>query len=248
MALYKFGKKPAVHDPRTLKFAAYLKPSLPPAPDAYSSLDRIATNLNLPDATPLFPLDGNDTKGDCTICGAAHLVTNWRGLIGLNYVPPENDVVTKYFEMTGGEDSGLVLLDVLKYWRKYGLFGDTIGGFVKVDHNNIEHIKLAIYLFGGVYTGFIVQQNAIQDFENGIPWTAGPPDPEGGGHCISGMAYRNGLFRFATWGAFQDADESFLKSCVDEMYAVIPPEASSEKFDPGFDLATLQKDIYAIAA
>jgi hypothetical protein len=248
----KFGKKAAFHDPRTLKFELYVTPELPAPADSYSSLDRISKNLGITDPIPLFPIDGNDVKGDCTIAGAAHLVTNWRGLIGQNYVPPASVVIAKYDELTGGADEGLVLLNVLKYWKKYGLFGDTIGGFVSVNYHDPVHIKQAISLFGGVYTGFIVQKNAVVDFENGKTWEAGPPDlDEDGnkqGHCVDGIDYKPGLYKLATWGGFQWASQGWVGAMVDEMYVTIPPEMMDEKFVPGFDVALLKQDIYSIAA
>ena len=46
--------------------------------------------------------------------------------------------------------------------------------YVKIDPKNHTHVQQAIQMFGGVYLGFQVQQNCIQDFNSHKPWTPGP--------------------------------------------------------------------------
>ena len=65
--------------------------------------------------TTLFPLDGNDTLGDCTIADLAHATTVYNGLLGKENIMPKASVVALYQKLTGGPDTGLNELDMLKY-------------------------------------------------------------------------------------------------------------------------------------
>jgi hypothetical protein len=99
MKKFMTGKLPKKHDDRNLKFAKYIK-ALAPAPDAVDNLSNIYVKLNISDPTILFPLDGNDVLGDCTICGVAHAITLYNGLIGVNKIPSQDDVVALYNQLT----------------------------------------------------------------------------------------------------------------------------------------------------
>jgi hypothetical protein len=121
-------------------------------------------------------MDGNDTLGDCTIAALAHAITTYRGLIGKKTIMAKAAVVKLYMHLTGGVDSGLDELTVLNYWRQNKVDGDGILAYVTIDPKNHTHVQQAIQLFGGVYLGFQVQQNCIQEFDAQQPWTPGPAD------------------------------------------------------------------------
>jgi hypothetical protein len=68
----------------------------------------------------------NDREGDCTIAGEWHLEEAWTDYLGHRYVQPDAAIHTEYRSLTGGADTGLALLDVLKPWSKrteHGLAG-----------------------------------------------------------------------------------------------------------------------------
>ena len=71
MPSYRFGKLPPKVDYRTLRFKNYLTAALAPPPASYNVLTNIYAKLNVSDPTQLFPMDGNDTLGDCTIAALA---------------------------------------------------------------------------------------------------------------------------------------------------------------------------------
>jgi hypothetical protein len=81
-------------------------------------------------------------------------------------------IVKLYMHLTGGVDSGLNELDVLNYWRQTSVDGDKILAYAKIDPKNHTHVQQAIQLFGGVYLGFQVQKNAVEQFDAHQPWTA----------------------------------------------------------------------------
>jgi hypothetical protein len=242
--MYRFGKHPPKSDYRTLRFRSYLTPKLPAPPASVNVLDRVYANLHTKDPTVLFPMDGNDTLGDCTIAALAHAVATYRGLVGKEKVMSKQAVIKLYLHLTGGVDSGLSELDVLNYWRQNKVSGDEILAFASIDPKNHTHVQQAIAIFGGVYLGFQVQQGCEQDFDARRPWTPGPLTTDG--HAVFAVAYDQDLLTVLTWGNTQQATWAWWDECVDEAYAIIPPQAKSRDFD-GFDLAQLQADLEAVA-
>ncbi len=174
MSAYRFGKHPPKQDYRTLRFKNYLSDKLAAPPASYDVLPKVYKNLKTSDPTKLFPMDGNDTLGDCTIAALAHATTTYRGLVSKKKrIMSKQGVVKLYMHLTGGIDSGLNELDVLNYWRSNVIGGDEILAFAGIDIKNHTHIKQAIQLFGGVYLGFQVQENCIEQFDARRPWTPG---------------------------------------------------------------------------
>ena len=243
--MYRFGKHPPKIDYRTLRFENYLTDKLGPPPASYDDLTQVSKNLKIKDPTKLFPMDGNDTVGDCTVAGVAHAITVWRGKISEKDIPSRQDVLKLYYHLTGGPDTGLNELDVLKYWQSIGAFGDNIQAFVKINEKNHTHIEQAIRLFGGVYLGFQVQQNCIQEFDARQPWTPGPVTNEG--HCVVAVGYDPSYVTVLTWGNTQKGTWAWWDECVDEAYAILPPEAKQSGFDPRFNYAQLKADLAAVA-
>ena len=121
MPTYRFGKHPRKSDYRTLRFKNYVTAALPPPPSSLNVLDRVYAKLGTSDPTTLFPLDGNDTLGDCTMAALAHAITTYRGLLGSKDIMSKQAVVKLYLHLTGGVDSGLNELDVLNYWHSHAV-------------------------------------------------------------------------------------------------------------------------------
>jgi hypothetical protein len=245
MSMYRFGKHPPKRDYRTLRLGKYLTSALAAPPVSLNVLDTVYKKLNVNDPTKLFPIDGNDTLGDCTIAAAAHAITIYRGLIGQENIMASADVVKLYWDLTGGVDTGLAELDVLKYWQQTGIGGETILAYASVDPKNHSHVEQAIQLFGGVYLGFQVQQNCVQEFDAHEPWTPGALTNDG--HAVFAVAYDANTVTVLTWGSTQQATWDWWDECVDEAYAILPPEAKGTGFAEGFDFAQLQQDLQAVA-
>jgi hypothetical protein len=246
MSNYRFGKHPPKSDYRTLRLKKYFTDRLAAPPAAHDVLGVVYKNLDINDPTKLFPMDGNDTLGDCTIAAVAHAITTYRGLVGERKIMPKAAVVKLYMHLTGGIDSGLNELDVLNYWRQNRVETDEILGFASIDPKNHDHVKQAICLFGGVYLGFHVQENCIQEFDARQPWTPGPLTQDG--HAVYAVGYDHGSVTVLTWGNTQKATWAWWNECVDEAYAILPPEAKKPDFAPGFDSKQLQADLEAVAS
>jgi len=246
MPSYRFGKHPPKVDYRTLRFTTYVTAELAAPPASANTLPRVYQNLGVKDPKKLFPMDGNDTLGDCTIAAVAHAITLFHGLVASKKViMSKTDVVKLYMHLTGGVDSGLNELDVLNYWQSNSVDGDKILAFVKIDPKNHTHIEQAINLFGGVYLGFQVQENCVQEFDAGQPWTPGPLTTDG--HAVFATGYDHTGVTVLTWGNTQQATWAWWDECVDEAYAILPPEAKDAHFAPGFNISQLQTDLKAVA-
>jgi hypothetical protein len=116
---YRFGKHPPKHDYRTLRFKNYLMPGVAAPPAQFNVLERVFDTLHDSDPSKLFPMDGNDRYGDCTIAALAHAITVFRALgERQSRIMAQQAVLKLYMKLTGGVDSGLNELDVMNYWRK----------------------------------------------------------------------------------------------------------------------------------
>lgn len=245
MPAYRFGKHPPKQDYRTLRLKNYLTSALPAPPNSYDVLSRVYNKLNTSDPKKLFPMDGNDHLGDCTIAALAHAVTTYCGLVGKQVIMATPDVVKVYMHLTNGIDSGLNELDVLNYWQSHSVSGQQILAYASIDVKNHTHLQQAIQLFGGVYLGFHVQENCIQEFDAGQPWTPGSLTQDG--HAVFAVAYDSTGVTVLTWGNIQKATWGWWDECVDEAYAILPPQAKASDFAPGFNFAQLQADLGAVA-
>ena len=248
MPAYRFGKLPPKIDYRTLRFKDYVTPTLAPPPPADNVLTRpkgVYHQLGTTDPTALYPMDGNDTLGDCTIAALAHAETTFNGMIGKKSIMSRQAVVKLYMHMTGGVDSGLNELDVLNYWRQHKVSRDEIIAFIRIAPRNHTHIEQAIHLFGGVYLGFQVQEKCLQEFDAHKPWTPGKLTTDG--HAVFAVGYDHTGVTVLTWGNIQQGTWAWWDECVDEAYAILPPEAMKPDFAPGFDLAQLKADLAEVA-
>jgi hypothetical protein len=245
MTTFRFGKHPPKLDYRTLKLDKYLTSELPQPPASVDVLSTVYSKLKISDPTQLFPMDGNDKLGDCTIAALAHAITVYSGLISKKKIWDEKNIIKLYFHLTGGFDSGLNELDVLNYWQSHLVDKDKILAFASIDVKNHTHIQQAIQLFGGVYLGFQVQENCIEDFEAKKPWTPAPLTQEG--HAVYVVAYDKNGVTVLTWGDTQSGTWEWWDECVDEAYAILPPESKKADFNPGFDFNQLKADLEEVA-
>ncbi len=245
MTTLRFGKHAPKNDYRTLRFKNYLSSKLAAPPATYDTLATVYKKLKISDPTKLFPMDGNDTYGDCTIAALSHAITVYRGLTGEKNIWSQQSVVKLYMHLTGGADSGLNELDVLNYWQSNSVDGDKIAAYTKIDTKNHTHIQQAIRLFGGVYLGFQCQENCIKDFNAKKPWTPGKLTQDG--HAVFAVGYDKTGVTVLTWGNTQKATWAWWDECVDEAYAILPPEAKKSDFEPGFDFKQLKADLAEVA-
>src|SRR5205085_1887044 len=99
-------------------------------PASFDVLPKVYDKLATSDPTVLFPMDGNDSLGDCTIAALAHASTVFHGLVGKRSIMSDKSVKKVYLHLTGGVDSGLNELDVLNYWRSHSTASEKILSYV----------------------------------------------------------------------------------------------------------------------
>lgn len=244
----RLGKLPAKHDPRTLRFAKYAD-KLAPAPLALDYTNRISG----------LGMLANDTLGDCTAAGAAHMHQAWCAYNGVSYVPTDADTIAFYSETCGyvpGEastDNGGVLLDVLKYWRNAGFAGRKIEAFTSVSPVDISLVKQAIYYFGGLYMGVMLPTSAQDQDVWDVPWYGARGKGAAGswgGHCVAAVVgYDAKTLTIITWGQLKNMTWKFFLEYCDEAYAVLASDWFGTGIAPtGFDVDSLRRDIQLIAA
>src|SRR5208282_6802270 len=98
---------------------------------------------------------------------------------------------------------------------------------------NHTHVQQAIQQLGCVYLGFQVQENCVQEFQAGQPWTPGPLTNDG--HAVYAVAYDATGVTVLTWGNIQAATWPWWDECVDEAYAILPGDAKQSNISPGFN-------------
>lgn len=249
IAQLKLGKLNVKHDPRTFMLANYLTKALPPAPAEVQWQNKVTTP---------WGIMLNDNIGCCTIAGAGHMRLVWSSNAqGKAAKPTDAQVLNAYKALsgydpkTGANDDGCVELDVLNYWRKTGIAGDKIGAFAATSLHNIEHIKSAIQLFGGLYIGLELpvsaQTQTVWDVIKGGSVGKGRKG-SWGGHCVNIVGYNATGPMFVSWGKVMQMTWAFFMMYCSESYAIISQDFINQKKTPiGVDLKALQDDLKAVA-
>lgn len=218
------GKLPAVHDPRTLKLADFLKAPIK-LPKEYN-IDTVH-----PGCAPHMYL--NDRYGDCVMACRAEIQDRMvLEETGNAARITDAEVGGEYFAETHGYDSGLVILNSLKLWQRNGWAAGGVrrklGAYVSVNHTNVVALQTAIYATAGqtnagLMIGVTLTDDAMSLFQHGKPWTVTRyrPDPQEG-HCISlnGWTVQGGKLYFIgiTWSGYQLIAPDWLGECCDEAY------------------------------
>lgn len=200
-----------------------------------------------------YPMAGNDKYGDCTIAAVVHADQATASLTKEVWTyPGDATVEKKYFQLTGGPDTGLVEADVLKAWiSKGGLFGQQLAAFAPLHVKHTPVIKQATALCGAVYTGVLIPNVAMQQFDDHQAWalthTSADNDIDGG-HAIPIVGYNAIGPIFITWGALQQATWEWWLKYGEEAYAVITSEVKARGTLRGVNFAALEKDLAALRA
>jgi len=239
------GKLAPKFNPKTLDFARYLKPKAiaPPPTKSY-------WEYKIPE--PTWGMYANDTIGDCTCAAAAHLLMNWTAHTGSMVTPALEEVlgmysaISGYDPISGANDNGAAITDVLDYLQKTGLAGHKIDGWAQIDHTNLNHAKTAIYLFGGINIGVQVPQSIMDQTDQHETWDVVPNDGGiDGGHSIPNFGYGATGTTCVTWGALQPMTWEWFKKYCDEAYCLLSLDwlASSGLAPSHLDVASLRADL-----
>jgi hypothetical protein len=241
----KFGRKAVKTDSRTLRLTRYLDATVllapPPTVDWSAKVSSWGVMLN-------------DALGCCTIAGCGHAIQTWSANSYQQITLPDSAILAAYEQWDGYDpadpstDQGGIELDVLTDWKKSGLSGHNLLAFADPAVGNLQEVRQAINLFGGVYIGMEVPNFVMQDLDPRKTWDV-VADDQGidGGHCVFVVAYDADTFSFVSWGQVYKMTTAFWAKYVDEAHALLSPDWINAKGSPnGFNLQQLQTDLAAI--
>ena len=113
--------------------------------------------------------------------------------------------------------------------------------FAKVDHTNMDEVKAALAIFGGLWLGIQVLDANQEQFKEGKAWSDVPGSAIDGGHAILGGGYASDI-KFITWAKETKFASSFWNGVVqgnplvEEAWVVIWPEhLGTKSFEEGVD-------------
>lgn len=242
----KLGLKAVKTDSRTLKLARYMTPELPPAPLEKVWSSKVGT----------WGVMLNDTLGDCTIAGCAHAIQVWSANRYREITLPDSTILTAYENWCGynpsdpASDQGGIELDVLNDWRQNGFAGHVLLGYADPSVANVDEVRQAINLFGGVYIGLSLPVTAqTQDV-----WYVTDPSLQGdaapgswGGHAVFVCDYNQNGFTCVTWGELMQMTKEFWNAYVVEAHALLSQDWFNATGAPnGFNLNQLTNDLAMI--
>lgn len=217
----RLGKLPAKYDKRTIPLKAILrKRLLPELPFSFSvdeSLGGIKDDF----------MYGNDRYGDCVIAARAHQTLRFEKFeTGLQPLISDQEVISEYFEQTGGPDVGLYLLNSIKDWKNDGWKVEgmryTIYAFASVNWKNHDEVKHCIHLLGGVNFGMVLYYQDIVQHQDGQVWHLTENDGKiMGGHGMYLYEYDIDGLTCMTWGKRQRMTWTFWDERCDEAYGIV---------------------------
>jgi hypothetical protein len=240
-------------DLRTIKLKAYLHEKtgtiIPPS--------NIDWDIRSKDAYQMWK---NDVCGDCTVAAMYNMFSGSAADTKKVFTATDEMVISDYSAIsgynpnTGENDNGANPEDVLKYFSKKPEEDPSrIIAWGKVDNSNVAEIQKALFLFGGIYTGWalpLTAQDEVGDIwdESPLGTTGRVPGSWGGHMTITRHIesdWNNGIYTI-TWGKSQQVTRRFWdKYCFVTYFFITKNWISniSNKTLSGFDLDTLLKDI-----
>jgi hypothetical protein len=185
----RYGRRAPKNAP-ALKFARMFTGKVPAHPAAADYLARLAA----------WQMLGNDQAGDCVAVTWANVRRLISSIAGAENYPSQDEVWAVYqtqnpdFAPNGAADTngpgsnadgGMDIQTLLEYLHKTGgPDGKKVLAFAKVDPTAPDEVKAAISIFGFVWTGIVVQNANMDDFNNGRPWDYHRSSPDDGGHSV----------------------------------------------------------------
>lgn len=255
----KYGRRAPKNAP-ALKFARFFTGKLPDHPAAVDYLARLAD----------WQMLGNDAAGDCVAVTWANVRRLVSFIAGAENYPTQDQVWEVYrtqnphFDPNGdpnvngpgsSADGGMDIQTLLEYLHKAGgPDGKKVLAFAKVDPSSADEVKAAISIFGFVWTGIVVQDANMQDFNDSKPWDYHRSSPDDGGHSVitggygaAGNGQLGGDERFITWAQETSFTDRYWSRKVEEAWVVIFDEhLEHPAFQEGVDLAALAADYTAL--
>lgn len=196
----------------------------------------------------------NDRLGDCVMASRYHQGGIMSAADGGPAIEADDaEVAAAYRAACGAGDRGCDMSAVNVYQQRVGLkFKGVIhktDGSVAVDHSNVDLVKAAIAVFGGLNVGIDLPQ-AWYASNDGADW--GPTNSRiVGGHEVQAFGYDDKGVWISTWGGKRRILWAAFTSrqWVTELYATLSPDwYGSDRLAPnGIDATTLAADLQLVA-
>jgi hypothetical protein len=240
----KYGRRAPKRTP-SLKLASFLK-AIPDHPISEDYLSQLTG----------WKILANDQYGDCACVEWSNhrrLVTTLLG--GKEEYPNLNEVLKLYKTQNPNfpqDDGGMNVQTMLENLNHNGgPDGVKLTAFASVDTSNLEEVKAALAIFGGLLLGIEVQDLNQQDFANGVPWDYHSDGTVEGGHAVLAAGYDPDSIKFITWGAETEMTSNFWKNLVNcpsgECWCLIWPEnLGTKQFIDGINMDVLASDYEAL--
>lgn len=226
----KLGRRPADPTRPALNFADHLV-TVPahPIADPPPNLD--------------WPMDGNDSYGDCVVAGLDHALeaiytalagsyTNWTAGQIVAFYQTQNPHFNPDDPNNGpgsDADGGMEISTFLSYLVKQGV----ILGFAKINAGNQAEVEAATYLGLAIVTG----EDLTVSQQNQTIWDYVPGDPDWGGHASAWVGYDGKDDVCVTWGGLMGMTQGFVDHQVSEAWFIITQaQVNNPDFRDGFDL------------
>lgn len=255
----KTGRRSPKNAP-ALRFASLLAAN-GTTPAHPATVDYLATLKN-------WQMLGNDEAGDCNAVTWANMRRLVTATLSTESYPSQEMVWEFYktqnpkFDPNGdpavngpgsAADQGMEIQTGLEYLHSAGgPDGVKAVAFAKVDHTNIEEVRAAIALFGGLWLGITVLDANMQQFDKKQEWTNVSNSAVDGGHAVLAGGYTPDV-HFITWADETAFAPSFWNGVtqgnqlVEEAWVVVWPEhLQSKEFLAGVDVNTLAADYQAL--
>lgn len=235
----KLGRRDPKNAP-ALKLADILSGVVPAHPNAADNLSRV----------PAWILGENDKFGDCGPVSVANdrlQVTTYLG--GAPKTVSQAAIFDLYRRSgnpafdpaTGADDNGVDMQTMLEALLADGIDGDKPLAFAKVDATNLEELRAAVAIFGGLLFG--VTLDTVQQTQSKTGTWDYKSSPIWGGHAILGGSYVEGSvdrLGIVSWAEVIECTDPFLQNQLGEAWVVIWPEhLGSATFEQGIDQAKL---------
>lgn len=191
------------------------------------------SNLKFQTVTYEPPMDGNDRFGDCVWAEREHIIRLWNAY-GLPGVDPTEDQTIQGYETLSGSTMppgpGLVIADALEAWHA----GVTTDGNVlatpaqSIQVHDIATIQACVDADGAVFCGVDLPANAMQQFDDGQPWTLEPGhNPAVDGHGVPIIGYDPSWLYIVTWAKVWKVSYNWWHWYGGEAWRVTPPAAAA---------------------
>jgi hypothetical protein len=251
-----FGKLPFTPDHRDLKLAKYIDSgvlidvAMAPLGADWTAMRTPTGGLPTPDTDPLY----NEKAGCCVFSAPGHMVNlvgqqtaNSALVVTAGMVQKAYSAATGYNPVTGENDNGYYVREMLKAWQKTGLYGTKCLAFAAVNWRDEQEVALANWIAGGTIGGYNLPSNIWDQEESPgkFTWTVPPGGfpSDAGGHCM----YQHGQRNWNTWGCSAIASPGWTNARTDELWIVLLAEwkMASGRAPDGFDFAQLLADVKA---